>query len=195
MYDCGDVPILHGSLSCCLFITRCKREGGGRVRGSSFNACKAEFPAPWHGPSQNAQTSLARRRLGVGHGATPASRPRVEASVSSWPRTPWMHTPSQMRRRPATAANAPREAATNAIARPASPHVAASTSLAMLRIVPPPRITPCVESWDRMHRPMEMSVLGVCERSDIVAVTRFFGRTYRYTPHPRKAPAAAARRF
>ena len=106
-----------------------------------------------------------------------------------------MHTPSQMRRRPATAANAPREAATNAIARPASPHVAASTSLAMLRIVPPPRITPCVESWDRMHRPMEMSVLGVCERSDIVAVTRFFGRTYRYTPHPRKAPAAAARRF
>ena len=156
----------------CLFITRCKREGGGRVRGSSFNACKAEFPAPWHGPSQNAQTSLARRRLGVGHGATPASRPRVEASVSSWPRTPWMHTPSQMRRRPATAANAPREAATNAIARPASPHVAASTSLVMLRIVPPPRIAPCVEHRDRMHRPMETSVLGVCERSDIVAVTK-----------------------
>ena len=51
-----------------------------------------------------------------------------------------MHTPSQMRRRPATAANAPREAATNAIVGPASPHVAASTSLAMLRIVPPPRI-------------------------------------------------------
>ena len=34
------------------------------------------------------------------------------------------------------------------------------------------RIAPCVENWDRMHRPMEMSVLGVCERSDIVAVTK-----------------------
>ena len=172
MYDCGDVPILHGSLSWCLFITRCKREGGGRVRGSSFNACKAESSAPWHGLSQNAQTSVARRRLGAGHGATPASRPRVEASVSSWPRTSWMRTPSQMRKRAAMAANAPREAATNAIAGAASPHVAASTSLAMLRIVPPPRIAPCDENWDRMRRQMEMSVLGVCERSDIVAVTK-----------------------
>ena len=70
------------------------------------------------------------------------------------------------------AANAPREAATNAIAGAASPHVAASTSLAMLRIVPPPRIAPCDENWDRMRRQMEMSVLGVCERSDIVAVTK-----------------------
>ena len=68
-------------------------------------------------------------------------------------------------------ANAPRGAATKAIAGPAPLHVAASTSLAMLRIVPSPRIAPCDENWNRMHRPMETSVLGVCERSDIVAVT------------------------
>ena len=82
-----------------------------------------------------------------------------------------MLTPSHMRRRPATVANAPRGAATKAIAGPAPLHVAASTSLAMLRIVPSPRIAPCDENWNRMHRPMETSVLGVCERSDIVAVS------------------------
>ena len=173
MYDCGDVPILHGSLSWCLFITRCKREGGAGSGVQVSTHAKPSFSRRGTVPSQNAQTSVARRRLGAGHGATPASRPRVEASVSSWPRTSWMRTPSQMRKRAAMAANAPREAATNAIAGAASPHVAASTSLAMLRIVPPPRIAPCDENWDRMRRPMEMSVLGVCERSDIVAVTIF----------------------
>ena len=89
-----------------------------------------------------------------------------------------MLTPSHMRRRPATVANAPRGAATKAIAGPAPLHVAASTSLAMLRIVPSPRIAPCDENWNRMHRPMETSVLGVCERSDIVAVTLFTDRSH-----------------
>ena len=155
-------------------------EGGRQGPGFKFQCMQsrvAEFPAPWHGPSQNAQAIVARRRLGAGHRATPASRPRVEASVSSCPRMPWMRTPSQMRKRPATAANVPREAATKAIAGPAPPHVAASTSLAMLRTVLPPRIALCDENWDRMHRPMETSVLGVRERSDIVAVTKLVVRS------------------
>ena len=154
--------------------------GGGQGPGFKFQRMQSRVSrAVARFPPKNAQTSVALRRLGAGHGATPASRPRVEASVSSWPRTSWMRTPSQMRKRAAMAANAPREAATNAIAGPASPHVATSTSLAMLRIVPPTRIAPCVENWDRTHRPMETSVLGVCERSDIVAVSETKYGVYR----------------
>ena len=145
---CGDVPILHGSLSCCLFITRCKREGGGRVRGSSFNACKAEFPAPWHGPSQNAQTNLRP--------STPRCRPRSHASKSSArggvrlivakDAVDAHAVANAQEARYGGQCASPREAATKAIAGPASPHVAASTSLAMLRIVPPPRIAPLPSS-------------------------------------------------
>ena len=66
MYDCGDVPILHGSLSCCLFITRCKREGGA---GSGVQV------------STHAKPSFPRR------GTVPLKMPRqaspVDASVSA----------------------------------------------------------------------------------------------------------------
>ena len=81
-YDCGDVPILHGSLSCCLFITRCKREGGGRVRGSSFNACKAELPSfPRRGtvpPKMPKQSSPV-------DASVPATEPRQQV-VRAWRR-------------------------------------------------------------------------------------------------------------
>ena len=172
-YDCGDVPILHGSLSCCLFIMRCKRGGGGRGRGSSFNACKAELPSfPRRGtvpPKMPKQSSPV-------DASVPATEPRQQV-VRAWRRP--SHRVQECRgcarrrkcargKRPATEANVPREAATKAIAGPAPPHVAASTSLAMLPTVLPPRIAPRDENWDRMHRPMETSVLGVRERSDIV---------------------------
>ena len=44
-YDGGDVPILHGSLSLCLFITRCKRGGGGAGSGVQVSThAKPSFP-------------------------------------------------------------------------------------------------------------------------------------------------------
>ena len=100
-YDCGDVPILHGSHECCLFITRCKRDGwitatkvspqlGGwgdwrlhahwrfRIGGFKFQfQLKYQYKLK-RGVIKMAGARAARgRRPAVVVGATPASRRRV----------------------------------------------------------------------------------------------------------------------
>ena len=74
-YDGGDVPILHGSLSLCLFITRCKRGGGGQGPGFKFQRMQSRV-------SRAVARSLPKcpdnRRS-----STPRCRPQSHASKSS----------------------------------------------------------------------------------------------------------------
>ena len=173
MYDGGDVPILHGSLSLCLFITRCKRGGGWAGSGVQVSThAKPSFPRRGTvAPKMPRQSPLV-------DASVPATEPRQQ--VVRAPRHPshrgqGRHGCSRRRtcgggprRRPMRLAE-PRQRQLQDRRRCTSRPRRRSD--AMPRIVPSPRITPCDESWDCMHRPMETSVLGVCERSDILAVS------------------------
>ena len=80
-YDCGDVPILHGSLSCCLFITRCKREGGGAGPGFKFQRMQSRV-------SRAVARSLPKympRQASPVDASVPATEPRQQV-VRAWRR-------------------------------------------------------------------------------------------------------------